>query len=76
MPRLIAARHTPEQREPRDHGQVDLLAARYKYLCTFTPAVTAALPLAGNRSSAEGTNRRVIHSYSCRSRKTVLVVVR
>jgi hypothetical protein len=53
LPGLIAARHTPEQREPRDHGHFDLLAARYKYLRTFTPAVIAALPLAGNRSSAE-----------------------
>jgi len=53
MARLIGARRPAEQREPRDHGHFDLLAARYKYLRTFTPAVIAALPLAGNRSSAE-----------------------
>ena len=53
MPRLIAARRPPEEREPRDHGHFDLLAARYKYLRTFTPAVIAGLPLTGNTASAE-----------------------
>lgn len=48
MPRLVAARRPVEEREPRDHGHFDLLAARYKYLRTFTPAVIAALPLTGN----------------------------
>ena len=43
MARLIAARRPVEDREPRDHGHFDLLAARYKYLRTFTPAVIAAL---------------------------------
>jgi hypothetical protein len=51
MPRLIAARRPAEQREPRDHGHFDLLAARYKYLRTFTPPVIAALPLIGNTAS-------------------------
>lgn len=51
--RLVAARRPVEQREPRDHGHFDLLAARYKYLRTFTPAVIAALPLAGNTASPE-----------------------
>jgi Domain of unknown function (DUF4158) len=51
MPRLIAARRPAEQREPRDHGHFDLLAARYKYLRTFTPVVIAALPLTGNTAS-------------------------
>lgn len=32
----------------RDHGHFDLLAARYKYLPSVTPAVIAALPLVGN----------------------------
>ena len=41
MPRLQAARRPTAQREPRDHGHFDLLAARYKYLRTFTPAVIA-----------------------------------
>jgi hypothetical protein len=53
MPRLIAARRPPEEREPRDHGHFDLLAARYKYLRAFTPAVIAALPLTGDTASAE-----------------------
>ena len=52
MPRLIAARRPAEQREPRDHGHFDLLAARYKYLRTFTPPVIAALPLTGNTASS------------------------
>jgi len=51
MPRLVAARRPVEEREPRDHGDFDLLAARYKYLRTFTPAVIAALPLTGNTAS-------------------------
>lgn len=38
MPPLIAARRPVEEREPRDHGHFDLLATRYKYLRTFTPA--------------------------------------
>jgi hypothetical protein len=49
MARLIAARRPV--REQRDHGHFDLLAARYKYLRTFTPAVIAALPLTGNTAS-------------------------
>jgi TnpA family transposase len=52
MPRLIAARRPAEQRVPRDHGHFDLLAARYKYLRTFTPPVIAALPLTGNTASS------------------------
>jgi TnpA family transposase len=55
MTRLIAARRPVEDREPRDHGHFDLLAARYKYLRTFTPAVIAALPLAGNTASPHVT---------------------
>jgi hypothetical protein len=51
MPRLLAARRPAEDRVQRDHGHFDLLAARYKYLRTFTPAVIAALPLVGNTSS-------------------------
>jgi hypothetical protein len=51
MQRLIAARRPAEDREQRDHGHFDLLAARYKYLRTFTPAVIAALPLTGNTAS-------------------------
>ncbi len=51
MPRLVAARRPGEEREPRDHGHFDLLAARYKYLRTFTPAVIAALPLTGTTAS-------------------------
>ena len=41
------------EREPRDHGHFDLLAARYRYLRTFTPAVIAALPLTGNTASPD-----------------------
>ena len=41
MSRLQAARRPTAEREPRDHGHFDLLAARYKYLRTFTPAVIA-----------------------------------
>ena len=41
------------EREPRDHGHFDLLAARHKYLRTFTPAVVAHLPLTGNTSSTD-----------------------
>ena len=37
MARLLAARRPTAEREPRDHGHFDLLAARYKYLRTFTP---------------------------------------
>ena len=51
MARLIAARRLVEDREPRDHGHFDLLAARYKHLRTFTPTVIAALPLTGNTAS-------------------------
>ena len=40
-------------RKPRDHGHFDLLAARYKYLRTFTLTVIAALPLTGNMSSPD-----------------------
>ncbi len=53
MTRLQAARRPVTEREPRDHGHFDLLAARYKYLRTFTPAVIAALPLTGNTSSPD-----------------------
>ncbi|MGZ4435960.1 MAG: hypothetical protein ACXVW7_20410 [Trebonia sp.] len=53
MPRLLAARRAAEDRDQRDHGHFDLLAARYKYLRTFTPAVIAALPLAGNTASPD-----------------------
>ncbi|MGH3450023.1 MAG: DUF4158 domain-containing protein [Haloechinothrix sp.] len=51
MPRLQAARRAVEDREPRDHGHLDLLAARYKYLRSFTPAVIAELPLTGATTS-------------------------
>lgn len=51
MPRLVAARRPAGEREQRDHGHFDLLAARYKYLRTFTPAVIASLPLTGNTAS-------------------------
>src|SRR5277367_919029 len=51
MARLIAARRPTEDRGQRDHGHFDLLAARYKYLRTFTPVVIAALPLTGNTTS-------------------------
>ena len=53
MPRLRAARRPTAEREPRDHGHFDLLAARYKYLRTFTPAVIATLPLTGNAASPD-----------------------
>jgi TnpA family transposase len=53
MPRLIAARRPVEERPPRDHGHFDLLAARYKYLRTFTPAMIAATPLTGNTASPD-----------------------
>jgi len=53
MARLQAARRPTEDREPRDHGHFDLLAARYKYLRTFTPPVIAALPLTGNTSGPD-----------------------
>ena len=53
MARLQAARRPVTEREPRDHGHFDLLAARYKYLRTFTPAVLAHLPLTGNASSPD-----------------------
>ena len=55
MDRLIAARRPPEDRGQRDHGHFDLLATRYKYLRTFTPAVIAALPLTGNTTSPSVT---------------------
>jgi hypothetical protein len=55
MQRLIAARRPPEDRGQRDHGHFDLLAARYKYLRTFTPVVIAALPLTGNNASPSVT---------------------
>ena len=51
MPRLQAARRAVEDREPRDHGHFDLLAARYRHLRSFTPAVIAELPLTGTTSS-------------------------
>ncbi len=51
MARLQAARRPAEDRVQRDHGHFDLLAARYKYLRTFTPTVLAALPLVGNTAS-------------------------
>jgi hypothetical protein len=51
MPRLVASRRPVDDRPQRDHGHFDLLAARYKYLRTFTPPVIAALPLAGNTTS-------------------------
>ncbi len=53
MPRLQAARRPVAEREPRDHGHFDLLAARYKYLRTFTPAVIAHLPLTGNTANPD-----------------------
>ncbi len=53
MSRLRAARRPVAEREPRDHGHFDLLAARYKYLRTFTPAVIANLPLTGNTSGPD-----------------------
>lgn len=46
-------REPTEEREPRDHGHFDLLAARYKYLRIFTPPVIAALPLTGDMSSPD-----------------------
>lgn len=51
MQRLIGARRPPEDRGQRDHGHFDLLAARYRYLRSFTPVVIAALPLTGNTAS-------------------------
>jgi hypothetical protein len=53
MSRLQAASRPTAEREPRDHGHFDLLAARYKYLRTFTAAVIAALPLTGNTASPD-----------------------
>jgi len=53
MPRLQAACRPMAEREPRDHGHFDLLAARYKYLRTFTPAVIAHLPLTGNTANPD-----------------------
>jgi hypothetical protein len=53
MPRLQAARRPTAEREPRDHRHFDLLAARYKYLRTFTAAVITALPLTGNTASPD-----------------------
>ena len=53
MARLQAAHRPTTEREPRDHGHFDLLAARYRYLRTFTPAVIAALPLTGNTASPD-----------------------
>ena len=40
---MQAARRPTAEREPRDHRHFDLLAARYRYLRTLTPAVIAAL---------------------------------
>lgn len=37
MPRLQAARRPVAEREPRDHGHFDQLAARFTYLRTFYP---------------------------------------
>jgi TnpA family transposase len=51
MARLQGARRPVAEREPRDHGHFDLLAARYKYLRTFTPAVIAHLPVTGNMAN-------------------------
>jgi len=53
MPRLQAARRPMAERDPRDHGHFDLLAARYKYLRTFTPAVIGHLPLTGNTANPD-----------------------
>jgi hypothetical protein len=53
MPRLQAARRSTAECEPRDHGHFDMLAAGYKYLRTFTPAVIAALPLTGITASPD-----------------------
>jgi hypothetical protein len=53
LPRLQAARRPTAEREPRDYGHFDLLAARYKYLRIFTPAVIAQLPLTGNTASPD-----------------------
>jgi hypothetical protein len=53
MSRLQAARRPAAERELRDHGHFDLLAARYKYLRTFTPAVMAQLPMTGNTASPD-----------------------
>jgi hypothetical protein len=55
MQRLIAARRPAEDRGQRDHGHFDLLAARYRYLRTFTPVVIAALSLTGNTASPSVT---------------------
>jgi len=43
--RLRAAHRAASARPPRDHGHLELLAARYNHLRAFTPAVLAALPL-------------------------------
>ncbi|MDQ6675423.1 MAG: hypothetical protein M3069_32630 [Chloroflexota bacterium] len=56
MPRLQAARRPASEREPRDHRHLDLLDARYKYMRTFTQAVVAHLPLAGNTSTLRVLN--------------------
>lgn len=53
MDRLQAAVRADADRPRRDHGHLELLAARYRYLRTFTPAVLAALPLTGNTASAD-----------------------
>ncbi len=50
--RLRAARRTASARPPRDHGHLELLGARYNHLRAFTPAVLAALPLAGSPDAA------------------------
>lgn len=53
MARLHAAVRAPADRPERDHGHLALLAARYKHLRTFTPAVLDALPLAGGHDTAD-----------------------
>jgi integrase len=52
MDRLRAAVRPPGQRPQRDHGHLELLAARYRHLRAFTPGVLAALPLAGSDAAA------------------------
>lgn len=73
--RLQGARRSVTERESRDHGHFDLLAARYTYLRTFTSAVIAHLPLTGNTANPDAAALRnaveVLRGLNSSGRTTV-----
>lgn len=58
MDTLGSARRPIEDRPQRDSGHLELLEARYNHLRAFTPAVLAALPLAGGPVQQSPRRRR------------------